>query len=71
MSTRNRNLAFVIDEVLADANATACQRAAESEAVKTATARPSTDLARNLQALANSIRTASDDLTYDDLSRTS
>jgi len=63
----HQHLSLVVDEVLADANAVAQRKTAEVHAVKVAAAQPKTETARGLRALADEIRTASDDVSYDDL----
>lgn len=67
MSRARQHLSLVVDEVLADANAVSQRKTAEASAVKVAAAQPKTEMARGLRALANEIRTASDDVSYDDL----
>ena len=67
MSRARQHLSLVVDEVLADANAVSQRKTAEARAVKVAAAQPKTEMARGLRALANEIRTASDDVSYDDL----
>jgi hypothetical protein len=61
-----KHLSLVVDEVLADANAVAQRKTAETRAIKVAAAQPKTETARSLRALADEIRTASDDVSYDD-----
>lgn len=65
--SRTHNLSAVLDEVLSSANAVSQRRAGESLAIKQAAAAPRTDLARGLRALADEIRSAPIDVTYDDL----
>lgn len=67
--SRTNNLSAVLDEVLSSANAASRRRADESRAIKEAAAAPRTDLARDLRALADEIRHAPIDVTYDDLAR--
>lgn len=61
-------LASVLDDILVEANAATKQRASEAEAIKVAEAAPRTELGIGLRALAQQVRTSSDDLTYGDLS---
>ena len=60
------HLSLVVDEVLAEANAATQRKTSEATAIKIAAAQPKTEMARGLRALANEVRTASDDVTYDD-----
>ena len=57
----------VVDDVLAEANASRQRRNAEATAVKVAEAQPRTAIGRGLRALANDLRATSDDVTYADL----
>jgi hypothetical protein len=69
VSGSRNHLSLVVDEVLADANATAQRRANETAAVKVAAAQPRTEVARGLRALAADLRTGADQITYADLAR--
>lgn len=60
------HLSLVVDEVLAEANTVSMRKNAETTAIKVAAAQPKTETARSLRALADEVRTASDDVTYDD-----
>lgn len=71
MSTQRSHLSLVVDEVLADANATAQRRAGEATAIKVAEAQPRTEVARGLRALAADLRASDDNVTYADLARSS
>lgn len=61
-------LATVLDDILVEANTASKQRADEAQAVKVAEAQPRTELGMGLRALAQQVRTSSDDITYGDLS---
>lgn len=61
-------LASVLDDILVEATESKKQRAAEAEAIKVAEAAPRTELGMGLRALAQQVRTSSDDLSYGDLS---
>ena len=67
MSRAQQHLSLVVDEVLAAANEAMQRKTAETTAIKVAAAQPKTEMARGLRALANEIRTASNDVSYDDL----
>jgi hypothetical protein len=67
VSRGRQHLSLVVDEVLTAANAATQRKVAETTAVKVAAAQPKTEMARGLRALAAEIRTASDDVSYDDL----
>ncbi len=69
MSATRNHLSLVVDEVLADANATAHRRAGEAAAIKVAEAQPRTEVARGLRSLAADLRASNDDVTYADLAR--
>lgn len=57
----------VVDDVLAEANASRSRRQAEVAAIKVAAAQPRAPIARGLRALADSLRASTDDITYADL----
>lgn len=67
MSHIRNHLSLVVNEVLAEANAATQRRDGEARAIKAAAAAPRTDLARGLRALADEVRNAPVDITYDDL----
>ena len=67
MSRSRQHLSLVVDEVLAAANDVALRKTAETHAIKVAAAQPKTEVARELRTLADTVRTASDDVSYDDL----
>lgn len=67
MTVRNRNLSLVVDEVLAEANEANRRRAGEDAAIKEAAAQPKTALARDLRALANGLRSKTNDVDFTDL----
>lgn len=67
MSRGRNHLTLVVDEVLAAAGEASRRKIAETTAIKVAAAQPKTETARNLRGLAEQIRTASDDVSYDDI----
>lgn len=67
MSRSRQHLSLVVDEVLAEANASTRRRNDEARAIKVAAAAPRTDMARGLRALAESLRSSNEDITYADL----
>jgi hypothetical protein len=67
VNTRTRNLSLVVDEVLAEANEVSRRRAGEDAAIKEAAAQPKTALARELHALANGLRSDTNDIDFTDL----
>lgn len=67
MNRTHQHLSLVVDEVLAEANAASHRKTAETHAIKVAAAQPKTETARGLRALADEVRTASSDVSYDDL----
>jgi hypothetical protein len=66
VSRPRQHLSIVVDEVLAAANEATARKTAETHAIKVAAAQPKTETARGLRALADTIRTATDDVSYDD-----
>ncbi len=69
MSQTRRHLSLVVDEVLAEAKTAAQRRVDEAHAIKVAEAQPRTEVGRNLRTLAADLRSDTDHVTYDDLSR--
>lgn len=67
MSRAQQHLSLVVDEVLAAANEATQRKTAEATAIKVAAAQSKTETARGLRALADNIRIASNDVSYDDL----
>lgn len=67
MSRTRNHLSLVVDEVLAQAHAATQRRDGETRAIKEAEAAPRTDLAHDLRKLADEVRNAPVDITYDDL----
>lgn len=66
MNRSRQHLSLVVDEVLAAANEATVRKTAEAHAVKVAAAQPKTETARGLRMLADTVRTATDDVSYDD-----
>jgi hypothetical protein len=64
---RTQHLSLVIDEVLSSADAAAQRKTAEAHAIKVAASQPKTEAARGFRALADDVRSMSDDVSYDDL----
>ena len=63
----NHHLSLVIDEALSKARAERSRSADEARAVKIAEEAPRSDLAKTIKALANDIKLADFEVTYNDI----
>ena len=61
------HLSLVLDEVLADAASITSRKQAELSVVKTAASAPRSETAREMHALAASLRMDNDCMSYDDI----